>query len=698
MDVVKRVLVGRALRSEGLHETLLPKRLALPIFASDPLSSVAYATQEILLVLTVGGLAFLYLTPWIALAVVGLMAVVVLSYRQVVQTYPSGGGSYAVVSTNLGPSAGLVVAASLMVDYVMTVAVSVASGVDNIISAIPALNEYRTLMAVLFVALLAGVNIRGTRESGRVFAAPTYLFTAGVGIMCVTGLLRWLLGTAPVAESAHYGIRPEAGQGSLTGLALLLLALRAFSSGCTALTGVEAISNGVPAFRRPKPRNAAITMTAMGTIAVLMFSGITALALISKVHITDDACRLTGFSGDCTTTAQRTVIAQVAAAVFGGHHNLGFYYIQAATALVLVLAANTAFNGFPLLASILAQRRYLPHQLHTRGDRLAFSNGILSLAVVAGLLLWVFHASVTNLIHLYILGVFTSFTLCQAGMVRHWNRTLRTESDPVARRRHRSARTINGLGVLVTGVVLVIVLMTKFLQGAYLAVLAGLLLWVMMRAIRRHYDRTGAELAVTDPASDTAVPPRHHAVVLVPEINKPVMRALAYARACRPDSLEAVNVAVDQDEAKALRDQWSALDLQVPLKTLESPYREVTRPFVHYVRSLNRTRPQDLVSVFVSEYVVGRSWENLLHNQSELWLKSRLLLTPGVMVITVPWQLSSSVGRRRRPVGRAPGSVRRGEPLLRGTPRANPAGRMPGSPGPPPGRPGGPGDPGRGRP
>ncbi|MFJ6214318.1 APC family permease [Streptomyces sp. NPDC092296] len=652
------------MRSEELQETLLPKRLALPIFASDPLSSVAYATQEILLVLTVGGLAYLHFTPWIGLAVVCLMAVVVLSYRQVVHAYPSGGGSFEVVSTNLGASAGLVVAASLLVDYVMTVAVSVASGVDNIISAVPSLAGHRVLMALLFVAVLAAVNLRGIREAGTAFAAPTYLFIAGMLIMIGTGLFRYLLGDAPVAESARYGIRPDPGDQGLAGFALVMLCLRAFSSGCTALTGVEAISNGVPAFRRPKSKNAATTLAAMGLIAVVMFAGITTLALVAKVHITDDSCRLTGIGGNCASFTQRTVIAQLAGSVFGGEQSFGFYYVQAVTALVLVLAANTAFNGFPLLASILAQRRYLPHQLHTRGDRLAFSNGILALAVVAGVLLWAFRANVTSLIHLYILGVFTSFTLSQTGMVRHWNRELRTETDPALRRRHHLARIVNGTGAVVTGLVLVIVLLTKFTQGAWLAVLAAIVLWTTMRGIRRHYDSTAAELAVTDPRGEYRPPARVLMIVLVSKVHKPTLRALAYAQAFRPDSLEALNVSVDREETAALEEQWRQLDLPVPLKVLDSPYREVGRPVVEYVRSIRRAGPRDLVAVFIPEYVVGHWWENLLHNQSALWLKSRLLFTPGVMVTSVPWQLSSSA-HANHPVSRAPGAVRRGEPAPR---------------------------------
>ncbi|MGW2291655.1 amino acid permease [Streptomyces phaeochromogenes] len=659
--LLKRLVIGRARRSEELQGTLLPKRLALPIFASDPLSSVAYATQEILLVLTLGGLAYLHFTPWIAVAVVSLMTVVVLSYRQVVYAYPSGGGSYEVVSTNLGPSAGLVVAASLLVDYVMTVAVSVASGVDNIISAIPQLAEYRVPLALAFVAVLTAMNLRGTRESGNAFAAPTYLFIGGVLIMVGTGLVRYLLGDAPVAESAKYGVAPEPGDVNLAGLALLMLVLRAFSSGCTALTGVEAISNGVPAFRKPKSRNAAATMVAMGAIAIVMFVGVTTLAIVSKVHITDDSCRLTGLDGNCDDHTQRTVIAQIAAAVFGGENSVGFYFIQAATALVLVLAANTAFNGFPLLSSILAQHRYLPRQLHNRGDRLAFSNGIMALAVVAGLLLWGFRANVTNLIHLYILGVFTSFTLSQTGMVRHWNGELRATTDPALRRRHHSARVINALGAVVTGLVLVIVLATKFLQGAWLAVLAAIVLWVMMRGIRRHYDATSAELAVTDPREELVPPSRVLGIVLVSTLHKPTLRALSYARALRPDRLEALTVSVDRDEALALRERWEEYGIDVPLKVVDSPYREVTRPVVGYVRSLRRESPRDVVAVFIPEYVVGHWWENLLHNQSALWLKSRLLFTPGVMVISVPWQLSSSA-HADRPTARAPGSVRRGEP------------------------------------
>ncbi|WP_432842877.1 APC family permease [Dactylosporangium sp. CA-092794] len=635
---LKRLVVGRPLRSDRLGETLLPKRLALPIFASDPLSSVAYATQEILLVLAIGGLAYLYLTPWIALAVAVLLAVVTLSYRQVVRAYPSGGGSYEVASRNLGRSAGLVVAAALLVDYVMTVAVSVAAGVDNIISAAPGLNPYRVGLNLLFVAVLTAMNLRGVRESGKAFAVPTYLFVAGVLVMVVAGLVEAAIGHAPVAESAGWQVRAE--HSGLTGLALLLLALRAFASGCTALTGVEAISNGVPAFRPPKSENAARTLAAMGTLAITMFAGLTAVALISRVHVAENACDLAGFPGDCASGAQRTVIAQVAAAVFGGPHSAGFYFVQATTALILILAANTAFNGFPLLGAILAQERFLPRQLHTRGDRLAYSNGILLLALVAGALIWAFEGSVTRLIQLYILGVFTSFTLSQAGMVRHWNELLARERDRVARRRLHRARAINGVGALCTALVLAVVLATKFTHGAYLVVIAMPVLYLMMSAIRRHYDRVSAELE-PEPHGEV-LPARVHAVVLVSRLHRPALRALAFARAGRPDTLTAVTVATAPDEARALQQGWAERGIPVSLAVLDSPYREITGPILQYVAELRAGAPRDAVAVYIPEYVVGRWWENLLHNQSALRLKARLLFQPQVMVISVPWQLHSS--------------------------------------------------------
>ncbi|HTY29578.1 MAG TPA: APC family permease [Mycobacterium sp.] len=637
---MKRLVVGRPFRSDSLGHRLLSKRIALPVFASDPLSSVAYATQEILLILTLGGLAYMHLTPYIAAGVVVLLAVVVLSYRQVVKAYPSGGGSYEVVSKNLGPLAGLVVAAALLVDYVMTVAVSVAAGVDNIISALPGLNGYRVAINIGFIVLLTAMNLRGVRESGRAFAIPTYAFIVGVYLMVVLGLLRTVLGHPPVAESAHYGVRAE--QVGLTTVALILLILRAFSSGCTALTGVEAISNGVPAFRKPKALNAARTMTAMGMLAITMFAGVTALALIAKTRVVENTCDLVGFPGDCESEPQRTVIAQLASAVFG-NNSIMFFYIQAATALILILAANTAYNGFPLLASILAQDRYLPRQLQNRGDRLAYSNGIILLAIVAGGLIYAFDGSVTRLIQLYIMGVFTSFTLCQAGMVRHWNGELRHASTPAERRKINGAKAVNAFGAILTGLVLVVVMITKFTHGAYLVVIAIPLLCVVMQTIHHHYASVREELRV-DADDEGTLPSRVHAVVLVSGWNKATQRAVLFARATRPHSLTALTVNINDADTRALHREWERLDIDVPLKVVESPYREITRPVLQYLKRV-RQGPRDVVCVYIPETVVGRWWQNLLHNQSSLRLKARLLFEPDVMVTSVPYQLHTATQR-----------------------------------------------------
>jgi amino acid transporter len=657
-DIARRVLIGRKLASSRLGDTLLPKRVALPVFASDPLSSVTYATQEILVILTLGGLSYLYFAPWVAAAVVLLLVVVVLSYRQLVHAYPTGGGDYEVASTNLSSNAGLIVASALLVDYVLTVAVSVSAGVDNLISAVPEFGDERVVMALGLVLVLAAMNLRGIKESGRAFAVPTYLFVVGVISMVIWGLGSTLFGDAPIAESADYEVHAE--MSDLGGLALIFLVMRAFASGCTALTGVEAIANGVPAFKKPKSKNAATTLAIMGGLSIIMFSGITALALISEVRYTENPCDLIGF--DCETNPQRTVVAQVAAAVFGDA-TIPFYYVQAASALILVLAANTAFNGFPLLGSILAQHRYAPRQLHTRGDRLVFSNGIVLLSIFAGLLIYAFDASVTQLIQLYIVGVFTAFTLGQTGMVRHWNGILRGSLRPDERRRVLRSRAINAVGAALTGTVLVIVTITKFTHGAYIVFIAMPILFLLMRGIRRHYDNVAAELAADGSTGPGAalLPSRVHAIVLVSKIHKPTLRALAYARVGRPDVLEAVTVDVDIEETRALTDEWDRRNLPVPLKVLASPYREITRPIIDYVKGVRRSSPRDIVIVYIPEYIVGRWWEQLLHNQSALRLKGRLLFTPGVMVASVPWQLrSSDAALRREENGASPGDVRRG--------------------------------------
>jgi len=653
-DLSKRLLLGRALRSDRLNETLLPKRIALPVFASDPLSSVAYAPEEIFLVLAVAGVSAYRFSPWIAAAVVLLMLTVVASYRQNVRAYPSGGGDYEVATANLGRSAGLTVASALLVDYVLTVAVSVSSGVVNFTAAVPALADHKVAVALAVVTLLTVMNLRGVRESGAAFAIPSYAFVFGIFGMLAYGLIRVATGAELQAESAGFQLASDA---HLSGLVLVFLVLRAFSSGCAALTGVEAISNGVPAFRKPKSRNAATTLLLMGLIAVTMFVGIVVLARLSNVKVAENPN--VDLLGAPAGYQQKTVIAQVAEAVFQGFP-VGFVFVSVVTALILVLAANTAFNGFPVLGSILAQDRYLPHQLHTRGDRLAFSNGIILLAVFAALLIYAFQAEVTRLIQLYIIGVFVSFTLSQTGMVRHWTRLLKTETDPASRRHMVRSRIINAFGLSITGTVLGIVLITKFTKGAWIVCVAMPILFLLMKAIRRHYDQVAVQLR---PGEDdlTTLPSRVHAIVLVSTIHKPMLRALNYARASRPSVLEAITVNVDQQETAALREEWDRRELPVPLTVLDSPYREVTRPVVDYVKSIRRASPRDVVTVFVPEYVVGHWWEQLLHNQSALRMKARLLFTPGVMVTNVPWQLASSeavAARSERPV---PGAVRRGE-------------------------------------
>jgi amino acid transporter len=652
--VLKRVVLGRALRSDRQSEQELPKYLALPIFASDPLSSVTYATQELLVVLTLGGLAYLYLTPYLAAGVVALLTVVVMSYRQLVRAYPSGGGDYEVASVNLGRRSGGVVASALLVDYVLTVAVSVSAGVDNIISAAEGLADHRVALALGFVAFLTAMNLRGVKESGKAFAIPTYGFVLGVGSMIAYGLFQALTGEAPQAESASYTVVPEEGKAGLTGLAFAFLALRAFASGCTALTGVEAIANGVPAFRKPKSKNAATTLALMGGIAMTMFVGITTLAILTDVRYSEHPQeQFVGFGED---EVQRSVIAQVAAAVFGDG-TAGFFYLQVMAAGILILAANTAFNGFPLLGSILAQDRYLPRQLHTRGDRLVYSNGILLLATFAGLLIVAFDASVTRLIQLYIIGVFTAFTFGQAGMVKHWNRLLASGSVLAERRASvLRSRAINALGASLTGVVLVIVTITKFTHGAYLVLIAMPILYALMRGIYRHYERVAAELTPDDEL--VPLPSRNHAIVLVSKLHAPTLRALAYARATRPHNLTALTVSVDPVEVRALQDEWDRRDITVPLTILDSPYREITRPVLDYVREIRLKSPRDVVTVFIPEYVVGRWWEQLLHNQSALRLKTRLLFQPGVMVTSVAYQLRSSRDQSDDDSA-APGDVRR---------------------------------------
>ncbi|MGB3475563.1 MAG: APC family permease [Mycobacterium sp.] len=654
----RRLVLGRPFRSDRLSHTLLPKRIALPVFASDALSSVAYGPEEVFLVLSVAGLAAYRMTLWVGLAVAFVFITVVASYRQNVHAYPSGGGDYEVVTTNLGATAGLTVASALMVDYVLTVAVSISAGIANIGSAIPFIADHKVVFAVGTVVVVAAINLRGIRESGTAFAFPTYAFMIGVFTMLGWGLFQiFVLGHPLQAESAAFKIHST--QGEVVGVALVFLVAKSFSSGCAALTGVEAISNGVPAFRKPKSRNAATTLLMLGVIAVTLMMGIIVLARETGVKI---AARpheqLIGAPADYD---QKTLLAQLAETVFRGFPP-GLWIIAGVTALILALAANTAFNGFPVLGSILAQDRYLPRQLHTRGDRLAFSNGIVFLAVVAIAFIVAFGAEVTALIQLYIVGVFVSFTLSQIGMVRHWNRLLRNETDRAARVNMMRSRVVNTIGFVATGTVLIVVIATKFVAGAWIAIVAMSVLFAVMKMIRRHYDTVSQELAEQSAALDdqAVLPSRNHALVLVSKLHLPTRRALAYARATRPDALEAITVNVDDTETRALVREWEDSEITVPLKVIASPYREVTRPVLDYVKRISKESPRTVVTVYIPEYVVGHWWEQLLHNQSALRLKTRLLFMPQVMVTSVPWQLVSSERRKVMEPHHAPGDTRRG--------------------------------------
>ena len=667
----KRWLLGEPLSTEQIEGQLLPKRLALPIFASDALSSVAYAPQELLMILLTGGLAFLAFSPWVAAAVVVLLIVVVVSYRQLIKAYPSGGGDYEVAQKNLGETAGVVVASALLVDYVLTVAVSVASGVDNIISAIPELNPFRVEIAVGFVVLIMAVNLRGVREASRAFAIPTYLFVSSVALMVVVGLIRTALGDPPIASSAEFGVKAE----DLSQAAVLLLVLRAFSSGCSALTGVEAVSNGVPAFRTPKIRNAQMTLTLMGGIAIALFAGLTALALISGVHYAENPCNLIGF--DCTSGPQPSLMAQVASATFGAG-SIPFYVIQAATAAVLLLAANTAFNGFPLLGSVLARDGYAPKALNTRGDRLVFSNGMVLLGLGAIGILVLYQASLTSLIQLYIIGVFVSFSIGQLGMVKHWRRILRGMHGSgvkanAGRREARIGLAINASGAVLTSLVLLIVTVTKFTHGAWLVFIAIPILATLMIGVHRYYRDVEHEIRIDDithfgAAGDVAL-------VLVGHLQKPVIKAIDYALAAKHEKTLAVHISVDQEASERLQRQWREHNIPVPLVIIDSPFRTFGTPVEQFIRAYRDEHGANVVTVYLPQYIVGHWWESILHNRRSRRIANQLMMVHGVSITLVPWLLDSSeliYGRRSRPL---PGQDRSGVPSLRTQTHAHDDGR-----------------------
>lgn len=639
------------MRSDALGNTLLPKRIALPVFASDALSSVAYAPDEILLTLSFAGLGVTALSPAVGLAVVVLLVVVVASYRQTVKAYPSGGGDYEVATKNLGGTAGLVVASALLVDYVLTVAVSISSGAQYLSATFPVLAGSEALIGSLIIAVLALLNLRGMRESGKAFAIPTYLYLVAIGAMICTGIFQWATGSIGHAPTAMYEIAPKAQYSAgLVGIGGAILMLRAFSSGCAALTGVEAIANGVPAFKKPKSKNAATTLALLGTISAAMLMSILLLAGKTGVRSVENPATDLLVNGKPVGTGISVdpVIGQLAATIFANAKPM-FYLVTIVTGLILVLAANTAFNGFPQLAQVLARDSFLPRQLYNRGDRLSYSNGILVLATGAIVLVLSFDAQVTRLIQLYIVGVFIAFTTSQLGMVVHWSRELSVSTDADARTAMKRSRVVNVIGFLISGAVLIIVMATKFIHGAWMALLLMALVFAIMMGIRKHYRTANEELEVPDYQGALALPSRVHAVVLVSNLHQPAMRAISYARATSPSTLELLTVDIDPDSTRGLKEQWKASAVPVPLTVLASPFRDITGPVAQYVRNLRKSSPRDLVVVYIPEYLVAHWWESALHNHSATRLRVRLQFVPGVVMATVPWQLTGAYDHVAKP-------------------------------------------------
>lgn len=602
---LKRFVVGDPIPSHLAHHERLSRVTGLAVLSSDPLSSVAYATEEILRVLVLVDVAALSFASPIALIIASILAIVVFSYRQTLYAYPSGGGAYIVARENLGELPSLVAASALLIDYILTVAVSIAAGVAALTSAFPHWIHLRVELALGFLVILMLGNLRGIRESGNIFAAPTYFFIVSVLALIAVGAWRTATGNSEPVET----LQPMQSIGQpLT----LLLLLRAFSNGCTAMTGVEAVSNGVPAFRPPEARNAAATMVIMAVLAITMFLGITLLAQAYRI----------------VPSEHETVISQLARSVFEGR-GIPYYLVQAATMLILVLAANTAYADFPRLASILARDRYLPRQFMNQGDRLAFSNGILGLSAFAGVLLVVFGGDTHALIPLYMIGVFVSFTLSQAGMVVHW-RNLRGAS-------WRSSAAISGTGALVTGIVLIVVAVTKAHEGAWIIMLLIPIQVALFRVTRSHYNDVAAQLTLTDWQPEK----RHDNRVIVPisGVQRAVVGALDYARTLSSD-VRAVYIDVDPASTTLMQRDWEKWGRGVPLVVLASPFRSLMEPLLEYIEQLNAEHPEDYVTVVLPEFVPARWWHHLFHNQRALLIKGALLFKPNTIVTSVPFHLA----------------------------------------------------------
>jgi len=660
---LKRVLVGRALRNEQAQHERLTKKVALAVFSSDALSSTAYATEEILLVLAVAVAfgqagAFEYVIP-VSIGIAVLLAIVTISYRQTIHAYPTGGGAYIVAKENLGTIPGLTAGASLLIDYVLTVSVSIAAGVAAITSAAQGtslawVSDHKVAIGVVLVILICLANLRGVRESGSFFATPTYVFLASFLFMIGYGMIYYFLygGTVPVAANEEIKLA----EGYIPQALTIFLLLGAFSNGCSALTGVEAISNGVQAFKQPESRNASRTLVVMAVLLGVMFVGTSSLAYLFGVH----------------PHADETVISQFARHIFTGGMGWFYYVVQAATAAILVLAANTAFADFPRLSSLLARDRFLPRQFANRGDKLVFSNGIIILAIFSSVLIVAFSGDTSRLIPLYAVGVFLSFTLSQSGMVMHWLKVRRQEvaedaihrsevesdtaipdvylameqskaprfvSDEVTERNQwRKSLPINLIGAIATAVVLVVFIVSKFTHGAWLVVVTIPVLVLMFLAIHKHYVAVARELS-TDNLDDALRPIHHTVIVPISGIHRGVMNALQYARSISPDNVTAVYVDFDEEATAKLRERWDKLDLGVKLVVLPSPYRELTRPLLRYINRVERQRDDDVVTVVVPEFVPRKWWQHLLHNQSSLMLKGALLFKEGIIVTNVPYHL-----------------------------------------------------------
>jgi amino acid transporter len=616
--LLKRFFVGRAMSSHTLEHTLLPKVLALPVFASDALSSVAYATGEIFIQLTLVSIAFKHLVMPISIAIALLMSIVVISYRQTVRAYPSGGGAYIVSKDNLGTMPGLIAASALLVDYMMTVIVSIVAGVFAIGSAFPWANEHRVFLSIFFVWFVTIANLRGARESGTLFAIPTYGFVLSIVVMIGLGFVR-CVGGCPATEEVEI-IHDAATTAGAVGL---FAVLKAFSSGATALTGVEAISNGVPAFRRPQARNAAETLAIMGVIAVTMFLGISWLATHIEGTVASD---------------ERSVPAQIAWAVFGG--GFGFYVVQFFTAAILILAANTAYQDFPRLSAILARDRFMPRQFMNRGDRLVFSNGIVVLALVSSLMIYAFDASLTRLIQMYVIGVFTSFTLSQSGMVRHWLKEKHKGAE--AAKGWKRSIVINIVGATATGVVLVVVTYTKFHDGGWLSMLFMAILVPVFLSIHRHYSAIIDELRrgrVT--VGGTGL---NHAVLLVPGLDAATAEAVGYVRSIRPADLRVVYPTTTGTVPVELQEQWRRLAVGAPdLEPLLVKGGDLLRAMRAYVKGI-AGRHRDFVTVVIPEIVQdGGLVAYLLGHRSLVRLKAGLLREPNVVVADVPFRAGAKV-------------------------------------------------------